>query len=230
MELKKLTTKGMDTLMKDLERFSLKSGMNPQMNINHYESEKIVGFNITVDKNKEFTNKLSVGKYFLHIFQDSFYPCNKTWNWLAVLYYKQLLNTHGKVGEQIRLFIPSNYSRYPHRHLLKSPYDICNFYKDNLKKIDFLLLDLVNMNSTFYYRIAENQDIIKNPGFMTVARQFFYDEKTKSLRPGVTNITQRLIKVWKQYERSFDMYRMPSDLIINKLLSKHDEFRPFIHK
>ncbi len=66
---------------------------------------------------------------------------------------------------------------------------------------------------------------------MKVARRFFYDENTKSLKKDIGSIKEsiiRLIKVWKQYERSFDMYRMPSEEIINKLLIKHNEFRKFI--
>ena len=229
MELRKLTTKGMAKLEKDLTIFYSENKVNPQMNIQSYESEKIVEFNITLDKNKVFDNKLSVGKYFFHIFPDNFYPCHKTWNWLSVFYYKQLLNMHGRVGELRRLFIPEHYAFYPYRHLLKPPYDICRFYKSKSDDFKFILLDKANGNSEFYRRIAENQDIIKNLEFIKVARYFFYDEKNKSLKSEATGIIQRLIKVWKQYERSFDMYRMPSNLIIKKLLAKHDEFQPFIN-
>ena len=53
------------------------------------------------------------------------------------------------------------------------------------------MLDKVNGNSKFYRRITKNQDIIKNPEFMKVARQFFYDEKNKSLKSEATGIIQR---------------------------------------
>ena len=111
-------------------------------------------------------------------------------------------------------------------------YDICRFYKSKnaLKEIEFFLQDKVNANGVFYRRIAENQDIVKNPTFIKVARQFFYNEKTKTLKKDITNPIQRLIKVWKQYERSFDMYRMPSKEVINRLLIKHDEFGIFINR
>lgn len=225
IKLRKLTPKGMEKLEEDLEKCRGES--NPCININDYDSERIEG--IEVDKNKKFDNKLSVGKYFLHIFSEQLQPCIKTWNWLSILYYGQLLNTHGKIGELRRLFISENYSRYPYRHLLKAPYDICKFYKKDLDEIKFLLLDQVNGSGELYRRIAENQDVIKNPRFIRVARQFFYDEKTKLLKKDITNAIQRLIKIWKQYERSFDMYRMPSEIIIKKLLVKHDEFGKFIY-
>ena len=154
------------------------------------------------------------------------------WNWLAILYYKQLLNTHGKIGELQRLFIFENLPDYRYRHLLKAPYEICRFYKKNLNDFKFLLLDKVNINGELYRNTVENPEIRKNPHFMEVARQFFYDENTKSLRKnigGITELIRRLIKVWRQYERSFDMYRMPSKEIINKLLTKHDEFGKLIY-
>ena len=227
IKLQKLTLKGMEKLERDLEKYREEN--NPHINISHYESDEINS--IEIDKNKSFDNKLSVGKYFLHAFPESFQPCIRTWNWLSVLYYRQLLNTNGKIGELRRLFVSENYSRYPYRHLLKAPYDICRFYKDNLDEMNFFLMDPVNINGELYNRIAENQDIRKNPTFLKVARRLFYDETTKSVkrRVGATKAIIRLIKVWKQYERSFDMYRMPSETAVRKLLVKHDEFAKFIH-
>lgn len=230
VKLQKLTEKGMEKLEKELEQFREKSDSDIHININNYESQETD--NIEIDKDKLFDNKLSVGKYFLHIFPENFNPDIKTWNWLSAFYYRQLLTSYGKIGELRRLFISKNHFYYPHRHLLKAPYDICRFYKNKnaLDEIEFLLQDKVNINGGFYRQIAENQDIIKNPNFIKTARRFFYNEKTNSLKRNITSPVKRLIKVWKQYERSFDMYRMPSEKIISALLVKHDEFGVFIHE
>ena len=229
VKIQKLTEKGMTKLEKELEQFREKNNSNLYIDVKNYESTEID--NIEVDKNKKFDNKFSVGRYFLHIFPENFKPDIETWNWLSVFYYRQLLNIYGKIGELRRLFISSNYFYYPYRHLLKAPYDICRFYKskDALNEIKFLLQDKVNANGIFYRQIAESQDILKNPTFIKVARRFFYNETTKTLKKDITNPIKRLIKVWKQYERSFDMYRMPSKEVIDKLLSKYDEFGVFIH-
>ena len=229
MKLQKLTSKSMKQLKADLEKISKENIANPIIDIKKYETEQIES--IEVDKNKQFENKLSVGKYFLHIFQEKFQPDIQTWNWLAILYYRQLLNTHKKIGELQRLFMSESSSDYQYRHLLKAPYDICRFYKKNLNNFRFLLLDEVNINGELYRRTVESSEIRKNPEFMKVARQFFYNENTKSLKKniGIKESVIRLIKVWRQYERSFDMYRMPSEKIISNLLIKHDEFGKFIH-
>ena len=57
---------------------------------------------------------------------------------------------------------------------------------------------------------------MKNLMFNEVAYKLFYDENTKSLKKGIGKDIRRLIKIWKQYERGFDMYRMPSQEIINR--------------
>ena len=229
MKLQKLTSKGMKQLKTDLEKISKENIVNPIIDIKKYETKQVEG--IEIDKNKYFENKSSVGKYFLHTFSEGFQPDIQTWNWLSVLYYKQLLNIHRKIGELQRLFISESSSDYRYRHLLKAPYDICRFYKKNLNDFRFLLLDKVNINGELYRRTVESSEIRKNPEFMKVARQFFYDENTKSLKKniGIKESIIRLIKVWRQYERSFDMYRMPSKEVINRLLIKHDEFGKFIY-
>ena len=230
MKLQKLTLKGMMTLQSYLEEH--RSTSDPHIDITDYESEEIYHNEncIEIDKKKSFTHKLSVGRYFLHIFPADFLPDIETWNWLSILYYNQLLNTHNKIGQLERLFITKDPLYYPYIHLLKAPYDICKFYKtqDKLKEIEFLLLDDVNDNGVLYREVAKRQDIMKNLKFLEVARKLFYDENTKFLKKKVGKDIQRLIQIWKQYERGFDMYRMPSQEIINKLLVKHSEFNKFI--
>ena len=230
--LRKLTSKGMKKLEQDLEEMKENSTSTLSIVLHKYESEEIK--KIEIDKNKIFEDKLSVGKYFLRIFSNDFQPCVGVWNWLSIFYYKQLLNNRGTIGELQRLFIHENFPDYRFRHLLKGPYDICIFYKKfkeiDLNEIRFLLMDKVNVNGEFYRQFVERPDIRKNLHFMQTAKVLFYDEKSKNFKKefNVKEDVSRLMKVWKQYERSFDMYRMPSEEIINKLLRKHDEFLKFI--
>ena len=223
----------MDQLYKALYKLKEEKKINPQLNINDYEAKELSGFEaVKVDENKFFTSKMSVGKYFLHIFPDKFNPCPGTWNWLSVLYFQQLLPNQ-TVGDLRTIFVPKHHSFYPYRHLLKAPYDICKFYKNYIgeeswsKEIDFILMDNVNISKELYRRIAESQDIVKNHEFIKTARKLFYNEQKKSLKRKVPDGIKRLIKIWKQYERSFDMYRMPSQHFL-KLLNQHEEFLPFI--
>ncbi len=237
VRLRELAPKGMEKLERDLETLRREDKADPFIDINSYESKEIE--HITVKKDKSFESKFSAGKYFLHVFPEDFKPSAGVWSWLSVFYFRQLLNKNRKIGELQRLFISESRARsYPYRHLLKAPYDICRFYKasykasEGLKLIEFILLDRANANGEFYRRIAENQDIIRNPGFIETAQSFFYDERKKSLKKNLPlgDSIQRLIKVWKQYERSFDMYRMPSGAAIKKLLAEHEEFQKLMQK
>ena len=229
MKLQKLTSKGMNQLQSDLEE--LRRTTNPHIDIKRYESKEVNcnGSHIKIDKNKIFENKFAVGKYFLHVFED-IVPDVEIWNWLSILYYKQLLNVHQKIGELQRLFISKSISYYPYTHCLKIPYDICKFYrgKDKLKDVEFLLQSEVNKHKDIYLEIVKRQDMMKNHIFIDVAYQLFYNQETKSFKKSTSDSIRRLIKLWKQYERGFDMYRMPSREVINKLLSKHEEFKLFI--
>ncbi len=225
MKLHELTTRGNQKLERDLEKFRAHDTPFPKINIDDYEAKET---DIEVDENKRFSNKLDVGKYFLGVFQDT-PPKPRMWNWLSVLYFEQLLNTQGKVGELQRLFVSDKFYSW-HLRLLMVPHDVCKFYRHNINEIDFLLRDPVNVNGRLYMGIVERQDIVKNHNFIGVARKLFYDEKEQVIKKGGAseNGIGRLIKLYKQYERSFDMYRMPSETVIDKLLKRHKEFDRFL--
>ena len=225
MKLHELTTRGNQKLERDLERF--RADTSPKINIDDYDAKKT---DIEIDENKRFSNKLDVGKYFLGVFQDT-PPKPEMWNWLSALYFKQLLNTQGEIGALQRLFISDkSYFAYQFRHLLMAPYDVYKFYRNEINEIDFLLRDPVNVNGGLYTEIVKRQDIFKNHNFIRVARKLFYDEKEQVIKKGGASMNgiRRLIKLYGQYERSFDMYRMPSEVVIDKLLKRHKEFVRFL--
>lgn len=225
MKLCELTPRGNQKLKKDLERF--RADTFPKINIDDYEAKDT---EIEIDEDKRFRNKLDVGKYFLGVFQDT-PPTPGMWNWLSVLYFEQLLNTQGKIGELQRLLIPDKfYFSYPFVHLLMAPYDVCKFYRNEINEIDFLLRDPVHVNGGLYLQTVKIQGIVTNHNFIRVARRLFYDENEQAVKKGSASDSGiiRLVKLYKQYERSFDMYLMPSEVVIDKLLRRHKEFARFL--
>lgn len=226
INLKKLTPRGMKKLNQDIAFLTKES--YPEINIEKYESTIVSEFKI--DEKKVFKNKFNVGEYFLNVFEKTS-PDYETWNWLSLLYYKQLLNQKGKIGELERLFIfESKIFFNVYVHLLKIPYDICWLHKDSLDEIEFLLSDPVNINGTIYLEISKRNDITENKNFLNVVRKLFYDKKNNSFRKGegVKKAIKRLIQLYRQYERSFDLYHMSSEEFINLLSKKHKEFKPFL--
>jgi len=232
MKLQKLTKKAMKELQAYLQKLRQDNVIDPFIDIKKYDTEEVEPL-IEVDESKYFETKLSVAKYFLYAFPEGFQPDASTWNWLSLLYYKQLLLPTKKVGELERLFIYEDLYSYKYRHLLKAPYDFYKIYKEKPKEesldISFLLLDKANTNGVLYLKTVGSAELRKNPRFIAVLKSFFYDQKTKSIKKeNLTESITRLIQVWRQYERGFDLYNMPSDLIIKKLLIKHEEFAKFI--
>ena len=227
MILRELTRKGMYSLESDILKF--REIEHPEIDVDKYESKQ-VGEEFNIDDKKIFRSKLEAGKYFLEALKEH-EPSQGVWNWLSLVYFKQLLNKKNRIGEVQRIFIsPRKKTFYPTTNLLMPPYDICRFYKNDLKQIDFLLTDSINRNGSLYLEIAKRNDIVKNINFIKVARELFYDTKLKKIKPGGAKKKNvlRLIKIYKQYERGFDMYHMPSDRMIEIIYKKHKELSMFL--
>ena len=111
-----------------------------------------------------------------------------------------------------------------------SVYDICKFYRKNLDQIEFLLTGPINKSGYIYLNIVRKQDRMKNINFIKVVRNLFYDDKIKRFKKGtgIDRGMDRLVELYNQYERSFDMYSMPSEYFIDHILKKkHRELKKF---
>lgn len=68
---------------------------------------------------------------------------------------------------------------------------------------------------------------MKNGHFIEVSKKIFYDGKSRKIKRGSTNAIERLIDLFKQYERAYDLYSMPSEMILERLINKYKEFDKF---
>ena len=225
MKLQRLTITGINDLERELLR--VQNEENPTLNFDKFRSEHVK--NIEINPNKIFKSKLELGKYLLTIFDNNHIEPNaRIWGWLFLLYQKQFWNKYGKIGEVKRVFYSID-ETYSYTHILAPVYDICKFYRNDMEKIYFLLSGPVNEGEDIYLNIVKKQDRMKNINFINVARKLFYDDKKKQLKKGRKNGMDRLVELYNQYERGFDMYRMPSDHFINKIIRiKHKELRKFL--
>ena len=181
---------------------------------------------VEIDEDKEFNNKYDLGGYLYEKLKDI--PMDpQTWHFLIIVYHKQLLNSEGKIGEVARFYIDPQKSYYPFTHLLKPIFDLYNFHHGNIELIKFLLLNPVNESSRLFLETVKRQDMMKNENFIRVCKDFFYDEKNNKIKRGVEGSLLRLITLFKQYERTYDLYSMPSNKIMKNLISKHEEFNKF---
>ena len=228
MNLKQLTNSGMSQLQRDIA--SMRDKTNPQIYIDRYDSRPIA--DVSVDSHKQFTDKYEIGEYFTEVFSESGLTLtSEIWNWLSLLYYKQLLNPYRQIGEVERLFIfpKRSHNTYPYVHLLKVPYDFYKYYrdKDRLDLISFLLRQPVNINRGIYLEIVKRPKIMKNHNFMGVIKHLF--SEGDQIKRNYSDKVTRLIRLYQQYDRSFDMYRLSPRDFLKKLASdKHKEFHQYL--
>ncbi len=189
-----------------------------------------ISTNVEIDEDKTFDNKFELGKYLYERLGSI--PENtdtRVWHFLVIVYHKQLLKNNGEIGETGRFYldIQKSFHSSPHLHLLKSVFDVYNFYSKSTESIKYLLLNPINESSKLFLEIVKRQDIMKNKNFIQASRILFYDDKENKIKRGVEEATLRLIDLFKQYERTYDLYSMPADKILDNLISKHEEFNTF---
>lgn len=188
------------------------------LGIGKFTGEEI-HIDVEIDEGKKFNNKFELGEYLYEKLSNIPMDAN-TWHYLVSVYHKQLLQNNGKIGETARFYI--NTSRP--RHLLKSVFDLYSFYHKDAELIEFLLLNPINKSGKLFMDIVVSQHIMKNINFIQVAKTLFYDKKNKKIKTGIKQDFLRLVALFKQYERNYDLYSMPADRILKNLISKHSEF------
>ena len=201
----------------NLEVFQSESMSNP-VEINRMAIE--------FDENKIFSNKYELGAYLYEKLEHC--PVNdRIWHFLTVVYHKQLLRKDGSIGEFYRFYLRKQLKHRQSRHLLQPVFNLYSYYHKQPDLIRFLLLSPVNETAVVFRETVQHQDLIKNENFIRVSRRLFYDEKKKILTKGITDYFLRFIALFKQYERTYDLYSMPDDRILNDLINKHPEFNRF---
>ena len=183
---------------------------------------------IFINENKLFNTKFELAEYLYEELKELNNIPSGIWNFLVIIFYKQLLK-NGQVGETKRFFIDEKESFYPFSHLLKPVFDLYKIYSSDSQIINFLLLGPINEGSGILLGVVKRQDLLKNRQFILVSRKIYYDEENKILKEGNTGKVgiNRLITLWKQYERSYDLYSMPAEKILTELIAKHPEFNKF---
>ena len=218
--VKKLTQKGNEKFKSFCEKKEI------SFNIDDFDTEEIEQ-SIEIDENKIFQNKYELGEYLYNSLKDFKADIdNGIWHFLVIIYHEQLLKNN-KIGEIYRFFIDENKYFSSQRHLLKSVFDLYALYHNKPTLVKFLLLNAINETGDLFRIILENQDMVKNENFIKVAKTVFYDKKNQKLKKRNKEGGLRLINLYKQYERTYDLYSMPSEKILKNLISKHKEFKMF---
>ena len=241
IKLRKLTDSGQNQLHADLRQCY--ASADPAVinlpveyinsHLDRYESEVINDYRgvvIEIDEKKRFANKFDAGIYFVNLFATHrFIPNEATWNFLSLVYYKQLLNTSGSIGEMRRMFLFNEF-RYPYSHCLKAPYDFCQIHSlatgdYSVDSIQFLLLSPVHIHPGVYRRVLEIKDFWTDINVLITARKLFFDADMNPIR-GADRKVRDLVRIYRQYGRAYDMHSLPSDKFLEILRNKHSFLFP----
>jgi len=153
---------------------------------------------IEIDPDRKFNNKLELGAYL-----------------------------YEKLGGA-SFYIDPQKPYYPFTHLLKPVFDLYGFYDGEKTLIDFLLLNPVNESGRLFSETVKRQNLLRNENFIRASKNLFFDEGEKKIKTGIQDDFLRLIALWQQYERTYDLYSMPAERILQNLIGKHDEFASYI--
>ena len=229
IELARLSRQANQKFKQVCESYDDNSDGKP-LDINDFSTEKL-SYSVEIDEHKEFANKFALGQYLYATLKGKDVESG-AWHFLVIIYCQQLLNKDHKIGSIERFFIDSAIPYYPFAHLLKPVFDLYCLYHETPELIKFLLLNPVNKSGGLFLETVKRQDLVQNENFIKVSRKLFYDEKNEKIKKGGNSkdIILRLVSLFRQYERAYDLYSMPAEMILKKLLSKHAELKKFKHK
>ncbi|MGC8887533.1 MAG: hypothetical protein ACP5MG_10290 [Verrucomicrobiia bacterium] len=211
----------------------------PQLDKEPYSLEYIP--NIEVDEKKEFKTKEDIAKYLDEIFttrnadrKDLLSAKNKgIWTYLAYIWFDQLTNNKQNILKRPENYIatdPSKYRRF-YIHLVLSPYVIFSQYKSYKEPIwKLFLYNYPYESNDFAERVAPNQFIISHPNIVEAIYHLYFDQeknipKKNATSNDIAGNVRRFIKVFQQYELTYDVYSLTAEQIINLLPEEFDPWK-----
>jgi len=192
---------------------------------------------IMIDEEKEFRSKLELTEYLdkclnnLGIRREDVIGNIGFWTWLAYIWFEQLTNNRKNILKREEHYIcttPSNYRRY-YIHLVAPPYIIYSLHGLPISKL-FLYNPPWEIND-FTERVAANQFLISHKNIVEVIYRLYFDEnlgrpKSRATSHNVEGSVRRFIKVFQQFEFTYDVYSMLSEQIINLLPQEFNSWKP----
>ena len=213
--LRELTDDGLAQLA---DYCQTRKGQPVEFDFRDYESQtKIVNSNITIDPNQKFSTKLESAKYLTSRFSENFIPENACWDWLSLVYFRQLAPDGILPGEILRIFIFNNYTQtfYP-ANFLSWAYRV---YLTHGDRADFILQNKINDNGKLYEKLFKVPEFANNPEFIKLVRALFFNED-QSGKIGFANRStsgfESLAEIYYQYERGLDMYHLSWRQLLSK--------------
>ena len=219
IEIKQLTNKDLVAIEEKLKRGEFPPPIE-DLDMKDIETK------ISIDENKQFSGKHEIAKYLYEKIHKSGLLAEenpnsyRVWNFIAITYFRQLLNANKEIKNIKRYLIPES-SAYPYMHLIKPSYDVYSLWKDESAIINLLLVGPVSKYRGILLEVSKRNELRKNGNILITLNRLLYDSNESVLKKGYTKILERAIQLFNQYERTYDLYSMPPELIWERIVEKH---------
>jgi hypothetical protein len=180
-------------------------------------------------------------RYQLALYLDSLIPESQAgeiardigfWTWLSLFYFEQLspLRNDGtrKIGQLVR-YIPSisDFRTY-YRHLLIGPWLAYRAHGDKPELSKVVLAGPPDQPGELAEQLLSRQEIITNANVLSVAKTLYLDanDRPKSGSGGSRQGSpRRFAAVLAQFDRTYDLFTMPSEELLEFLPREFDRFK-----
>ena len=207
---------------------------HPDLNSEPYSSKFKI--HVKIDEKKTFSTRMEMGNYLSKSFEEAgvwrsnIIGNSGLWTWLAYIWFDQL-SPIGKgkriIRETAKYICSSNYTDY-YRHYVAATYDIYSLYGEKNSRL--FLYNPVHEHNDFVEQLASRQFIISNPSLIEVASRLYWDKSKDFPKRGAQSRNRpgnhrRLIKVFAQFELTYDIYSMTSDEILSLLSTEFNDWK-----
>jgi len=150
------------------------------------------------------------------------------WSWCSFYLFDRLSkkkNNQYTPGE-LAIWIPepNNYRRF-YRHYLGSIWQVYKLHSTKERELKVLLTGPVNTPGEVWGNIAANPNYVTNPNLLDMFYNMYWDEKTATRKRGSGGESpRRLMKVLKQFQKTWDFYSMDPHVIAEMLPKEFDRF------
>jgi hypothetical protein len=153
------------------------------------------------------------------------------WSWMALAIFDQLFpgSRPRKLGQRARYIAAGRDFRTNYRHLLAGPWRLMSAHRDNPERIRVALLGPLYRPGEVYEQLASRLELATSPSVMEVAGRLYLAPGGTALKRGAGGdgggSPRRLAQVLMQFDRTYDIYQMPAEQLLEKLPK---EFRKFM--
>lgn len=188
-------------------------------------------------KPKHFTEKRALAEYVCSEFTRSgrvSLPVEPgIWSWMAVFFFDSICPTDPlrarAIREDARYIFVKSYNR-DYRHRIAGPARTYWHFRDRPSDASLLLYGPPYELSDYEEQLASRQQRIQNKALIGLATRYYFDLSSKRPRAGgqgrnVPGNLRRLIRVLEQFERTYDLYSMSTDRLIELLPTEFERWR-----